>query len=181
MRMSQKQYAAHRKAKGLSGGSRRAVQVALEHHRITADENGLIDPEVADIAWAQNTNPAKVRGPVGVIPGPTHPAEPAAQQFPGGLVAGKQESVTEKQLELLTEKTLTARAKRLQLEGEVIAVADAEAAHGDQVEVAKRILLRIPDVLAIRLAASKDVAECRSMLEHEIRQALAAIQAELAA
>jgi hypothetical protein len=36
-------------------------------------------------------------------------------------------------------------------------------------------------MLADRLAASKDPIECRNMMEHEIRQALEAIERRLAA
>lgn len=57
------QYAEHRAARGLAGGTHTAVQRALQSGRITGipDEKGRtrIDPEVADIQWAAKTDPIK--------------------------------------------------------------------------------------------------------------------------
>jgi hypothetical protein len=48
------EYAAHRKAVGLSGGTRQAVDKAIASGRISLIE-GRIDPAVADIQWERNT------------------------------------------------------------------------------------------------------------------------------
>lgn len=48
--LSQKAYAKHR------GCALRAVQVAVQTGRITADANGRIDPRRADAEWRDNTN-----------------------------------------------------------------------------------------------------------------------------
>lgn len=54
--MSRRQYAAHR------GCTLHAVQKALAAGRIClAAGTSLIDPEAADVAWLQNTDPSKVR------------------------------------------------------------------------------------------------------------------------
>lgn len=161
MLLSQRKYAEHRKTLGLRGGSLGAVQKALAAGRIQLTD-GLVDSDAADAAWGENTNPAKVREP-----------QTSAKRDSA--------SVADQQLELLTEKTLTARTKRLQLEGEVILAAHAEQAFGELVDTAKNLLLRVPDDLAERLAASKEPAECRSILVHEIRQALMGLEKELAA
>lgn len=60
--LSQRQYAAHRKALGMSGGSRKAVQDALSARRIEIDPTGKIDSTAADRMWEQRTNPAKQIG-----------------------------------------------------------------------------------------------------------------------
>lgn len=58
--LSLRKYAEHRKALGLRGGTLQAVQKALATGRISAVE-GLIDPAVADQAWAERTDPMKQR------------------------------------------------------------------------------------------------------------------------
>src|SRR5690242_18151759 len=57
--MSKSQYAKHRRESGLPGGSPPAVTYAIRDGRITIDPNtDLIDSEVADRQWAENTSPA---------------------------------------------------------------------------------------------------------------------------
>jgi hypothetical protein len=48
------EYAAHRKASGVSGGTRQAVDKAILTGRITPID-GRIDPVIADIQWERNT------------------------------------------------------------------------------------------------------------------------------
>lgn len=62
MGLSTRGYAEHRRELGLSGGTHRAVQVALEEGRIPALDDGTIDPEAADVAWAENSDASHVRG-----------------------------------------------------------------------------------------------------------------------
>lgn len=61
--MGYREYAAHRKAKGLRGGSLRAVQKAIESGRIVLTAAGKIDPADADLRWAATTDQALQRGP----------------------------------------------------------------------------------------------------------------------
>jgi hypothetical protein len=63
MAMGQREYARYRKAKGLRGGTVRAVQKALASGRIVAGADGRIDADAADAAWAANTDVALQRGP----------------------------------------------------------------------------------------------------------------------
>ena len=53
--LSRTEYARHRKQLGLPGVSRQAVSKAVEDGRISADANMMIDPEVADVEWVNNT------------------------------------------------------------------------------------------------------------------------------
>jgi len=62
--LSQREYAAHRKALGLSGQSHAAVGKAIKTGRITARPDGKIDAEIADRQWASETNSALQRGEV---------------------------------------------------------------------------------------------------------------------
>lgn len=52
--LTQAQYAAHRKANKLPGGSREAVRRAVDEGRI-GTINGKIYPQIADTDWAKNT------------------------------------------------------------------------------------------------------------------------------
>lgn len=57
--MSKYEYSQHRRATGLPGGSPPAVTYAIRDGRITIDPHTkLIDSEVADRQWAENTSPA---------------------------------------------------------------------------------------------------------------------------
>lgn len=53
--MSGRGYAAHRRARGLTGGTHEAVRKAIATGRIIADADGRIDPDRADAAWAAFT------------------------------------------------------------------------------------------------------------------------------
>ncbi len=53
--MGLREYARHRKAKGLPGGSGAAVSKALGDGRIKRGGDGRIDSDQADLAWSQNT------------------------------------------------------------------------------------------------------------------------------
>jgi hypothetical protein len=54
--LTQAEYARHRKALGLSGGSREAVRKAVDKKTISVfGDKGLIDPELADVQWVRNT------------------------------------------------------------------------------------------------------------------------------
>lgn len=60
--LSQREYAAHRKALGLPGQTHSAVGKALKTGRITARPDGKIDAAEADRQWATETNSALQRG-----------------------------------------------------------------------------------------------------------------------
>jgi hypothetical protein len=55
VKLTQAQYARWRKEHGLPGSSREAVRKAVDEGRISVDNDGQIDSEVADIQWAKNT------------------------------------------------------------------------------------------------------------------------------
>ncbi len=63
MLMGLREYARHRKAGGLKGGTLGAVQKAIASGRIQAVD-GKVDAAAADAAWAASTNAALQRGPV---------------------------------------------------------------------------------------------------------------------
>ncbi|SFC44822.1 elements of external origin [Tropicimonas isoalkanivorans] len=76
MGLSRRAYAAHRKERGLPGGSEKAVRNAIASGRIEVGPDGSIDPDRADAQWAMQTDPAKQRAEVA----PTGEPEPAAKK-----------------------------------------------------------------------------------------------------
>lgn len=71
--MSERKYAEHRKARGLSGGSQAAVNKAVATGRITkvvdpVSRKPMIDPVIADAQWNRNTDlEQQLRGNGGVL------------------------------------------------------------------------------------------------------------------
>lgn len=63
MGMSRRAYAAHRKARGLPGGSHTAVGKAIDTGRISILADGTIDPAQADAQWSASTDAALQRSP----------------------------------------------------------------------------------------------------------------------
>lgn len=53
--MTGAEYARHRAASGLAGGTRQAVSLAVKQGRIRKLPDGTIDPDEADAMWAANT------------------------------------------------------------------------------------------------------------------------------
>jgi len=66
--MNLAEYAGHRKAKGLRGGSHVAVLKAIQSGRLTSPavsrngRNWIIDPSLADAQWADNTDQGNAGG-----------------------------------------------------------------------------------------------------------------------
>ena len=56
-RLTRIAYAAHRKARGLPGGTLRSVQHAIADGRITPGPDGKLDPAESDRNWHDNTMP----------------------------------------------------------------------------------------------------------------------------
>lgn len=61
MGLSRRAYAAHRKERGLPGGSESGVRKAIAAGRIVVEADGTIDPVKADRMWAATTDGAKQR------------------------------------------------------------------------------------------------------------------------
>jgi hypothetical protein len=74
--MSERQYAEHRKARGLPGGTQAAVNKAAATGRITKvidpeSKKPMIDPAIADAQWERNTDlEQQLRGHGGLLPAP---------------------------------------------------------------------------------------------------------------
>lgn len=72
--MSARGYAASRRARGLPGGTLRAVQEAIQAERIPVRADGRIDPAAADQAWELTTDASRVPHTNGHVRGSGLPA-----------------------------------------------------------------------------------------------------------
>ena len=147
MGLSRRGYAAHR------GCSEAAVRKALKAHRIQLEPDGSIDPDKADAAWQNNTDPARNQG--------THEIaypEPSAQ--PVRTIEDAQEAVA------LIRQVLKQEGRTL--EG---------APTFDDVRTAETILKTRERALNIA-AQERDVTPTKAVLKH-VEEAFANYKREL--
>jgi hypothetical protein len=145
--LSERAYAAHRKARGLPGARRNAVTKALQEGRIHRMENGRIDPEEADRDWAANTSQAKRRE-----------VAPASYQEARAI-----------------REALNARMTKLDYEerlGQLVPAAEAKKEAFEMGRIFRDRMLAIPGRVAASLAAETDVKRVEAKLASEIRRAL---------
>jgi hypothetical protein len=164
--MSITEYARHR------GCALRAVQFAVEKHRITRNPDGTIDSEQADRDWAANTETSKPRGPkprTGItkpLRGPVPVTSPEDIDNPTGVTYASARAERER---------YEAKLKRLQFEerqGDLLPRVEVEAKTTKMFQVFRDALLNVPNRIAGQLAAETDPRLIHELLEAEIQQAL---------
>jgi hypothetical protein len=183
--ISLRAYARSRDERGLPGGTLRAVQKAIEAGRITPIA-GKIDPDVADIQWERNTDPAQQkRG----APGALDQLEAAASAPPAAEVQtsaprGDDGSASGDQRSRIREaaRSEAARAELLEYElglkrGTLILTEDVKRAAFEKARIARDALLAIPDRLAPLLAAEQDPAQVHAILAQELRRVCSELSA----
>jgi hypothetical protein len=162
---------------------------------------GLIDPVVADAAWARNRDAgqeSKLALAAAAVPTLVRPAtqsafaQPAAEDpaRPGvvsTIEAPKQQQpevdlapLTAARIANTQESTAIKEITRRKLEGSLLEVEDVERTWGQLVQILKDRLRLIPDNLAPALAACTEEAECRSILMREILDSLSAMSKTVA-
>jgi hypothetical protein len=183
--LSLRGYAKHR------GCTLSAVQKAIEKGRITtvADGNGntKIDPGVADIQWAQNTNALQQErgGLLQFEKSQALLAAHAADQLPlaNEKQVGVQTSVQTPGLSAEKAGTEAVRRKLLEIQlaqkrGELVSVEDVSRAMANKLKAAQEYLNSMADRLAPLLAAETNVDEVDRMLREELRRAMNQIAQE---
>lgn len=161
--LSLRAYARHRAARGLPGATLSAVQRAIREGRIKADSAGKIDPNAADLAWANNTRmmAAESRRPAKAAPGGS--ATPSAS---GGPTLARAQLAHE----LVRVKKASIEVE--QLEGTLVNAHDVVVALSDHITTARNRFLVIRDK-----AANKFGEECGEWFASEIRAALTELSA----
>lgn len=161
-------YAAHRRAKGLRGGTRAAVEKALGTGRIKKNRSGKIDPNEADSDWEQSTRMEAAD------------AEPARSDLPrvqssshgptdnvhGGPSYGQSRAVRE---------AYQARLARLDYEertGQLVRIDQIRVRAFQKTRQVRDRLLTIPRRISAELAADADPRSIEERLDEELRTAL---------
>jgi hypothetical protein len=180
--LSIREYARHRRAAGLKGGTPSAVHKALMAGRIKRDPEGLIDPMQADAAWDATTDDTRGEGsgevvqPRQVAPGarqspPSLPAEPMPSPPAGGGTApsyATSRAIREAYAARLAKITYEERSKVL------VDAARVQAEAFRRARDTRDAVLAIPGRLAAILAADTDPVSVEAILSAELRAVLEA-------
>lgn len=175
-------YARHR------GCDEKAVRKAIAAARISTI-NGMVDPAVADIQWAQNTRARADSGPGRRVPAAV--AQPGLSQTPSPAAASPDSAGAppavireippdegEYSLNRARRERYEADLAELKLreqQGDLVRVVEVRA------EIAKRVgqvrvnLLQIPARLAPLLTTETDQAKVHALLDAEIRAVLSSV------
>ncbi len=170
--MSIREYARHRRAAGLRGGSPWGVQKALKAGRIHTDADGKIDPEQADAAWAASTDASRGDGRAGpasasVAVSQPHPAVPPPAPLPAGAPSyATSRAIREAYAARLAKITYEEKAKSL------VDAARIQAEAFRRARDARDAVLAVPGRLAAILAAETNPATIEARLTEELRAAL---------
>src|SRR5260221_959211 len=156
--MSLRGYAAHRRDRGLMGGTHGAVEKALASGRITALADGKIDPDLADIEWAASS----VRGNgAGLVPHRGRAGNGRARR-----------TLAEAHRELLEAKAALVRLQLAKATGQLLDAEEVTAAAFQAGRTARDTMLALPPRLGPTLAGMTNPEEITRLLEREIGSAL---------
>ena len=150
--LSLRQYAKHR------GVALSAVQKAIQSGRISTLADGKIDPDTADVEWAQNT--AYHAPPIGSRIQDAEDVPIGSQQY------NKARAVREHYQARLAKLEFEERTATLVRKDEV------QAAAFNKFRQFRDHILNIPDRVAAVMAAETDAAKCYEFLATEVRRAL---------
>lgn len=160
-------YARHRAERGLVGRTLHAVQRAIADGRITPID-GKIDPEVADIQWAEKTDSAQqargARGGHAPRPASEPPRLAPASGDRDGYFATKERR--ERAEAELAELELQERRR------ELVRASDVERATFDANRAVRDRVMGIADRVAPIVASEADVGRCHEIIANECRAAL---------
>ncbi|WP_341674966.1 hypothetical protein [Niveibacterium sp. SC-1] len=175
--MGYREYAEHRKARGLGGTTLRAVQKAIETGRITtvADEKGRakIDPEVADIQWTRHTDTlqsARANAPRLAAVG-----SGAAAQGTGGADGGGEEGGNPYWVAKTRREQAEAAKAEIELHRlaeSLVPRADVHRAAFEAGRLLRDMILAVPAKVAAEIASLTDPATIERRLREELRRPL---------
>lgn len=180
--LSIREYARHRRAAGLKGGTPSAVHKAITAGRIRRGPDGLIDPVQADAAWDATTDDTRGDGSGVVEPAPQAaptrrqappplPPEPMPAPQAGGGAApsyATSRAIREAYAARLAKITYEERSKVL------VDAARVQAEAFRRARDTRDAVLAIPGRLAAILAAETDPVAVDAILSAELRTVLEA-------
>ncbi len=169
-----REYARHRKARGLPGATHASVQKAIEAGRITTlqDEKGRIkiDPEVADIQWGRNTDPDQsARANAGRDRQPT---SPSGESSPGGQEKGEQSLYWDARTRRETAEASKAELQLAEMSGVLVRKDQVESAAYETGRMLRDMMLAVPGKIADAIAAESDPRTVENLLREEFRKVL---------
>lgn len=164
------------------GVSRAAVTQAVKAGRITLID-GKVDPEVADIQWARNTDAAQQRGAAAQASMSTSSSAAIAPRTGsrGGSEKGDEGGGADLHDARARREQALAELAELELaekRGELVSVAEVEKALVSKILGVRDSLDTLADRLSPLLAAESDPAKVYAMLRGEIRQVLAQLSTQ---
>lgn len=171
--MNQSEYARHRAQRGLPGQRQPAVSKALKQGRISLNEHGLIDPDVADLAWARNSQRQRVAQP-GAEPAATEPSPEPPQVLPEKLGSGPQAYQRARAMREVYQAEI-ARLKVEKEKGELVDRAEVERSFAEALSALRTSLLGLGVRLMSDLVAVEDEREARALVDREVRETLEAL------
>lgn len=158
MELSGREYAKHR------GVSEAAVRKAISQGRISKNENGKIDPKIADSQWNKNTDPAQIKR--------TEPTE--RPDYNQNFAPNNLNGPSYQQSRAIKE-AYSAKLLRLQFEKEskkLIAVDDVKVAAFNAARMTRDRILNIPDRVIPQLVGKTNIFEMKEILKTELIKAL---------
>lgn len=166
--LSIREYADHRKARGMAGGTRQGVERAIAAKRILLID-GKIDPDVADIQWEKNT-----RRRVDM-----HARSAAAEPAQSDVVAADRSGDPSWAASKARTEAAVAELKELQLarqKGELVDRAGVErAAYQTGRQLQKALIDVFPARVAVELASLTDPWGVECFLREQLRGELRAV------
>ena len=180
--MNSKEYAAHRKALGLTGGTHPAVLRAIKDGRLTGrstrkvGDRWDIDPVIADREWASNTNrgsnnPSGKKGSAPVVADHYRAGTDAGNTAGPDLAAG----IPDRNVSRAIREAYLAKLAGVQYEKESGARVLKEEVKKEAFELGRRVreaMINIPDRVAYDFAAIDDATEIHLRLTQAINEAL---------
>lgn len=187
--VTQATYARSRKARGLPGGTRKSVHLAVTSGRIDAfGPEKLIDPGLADRQWAENTR-VRAANDSGAPALPSaagdlvdqaaaHPSATAAGEGDATGAAPPSSLSTDPSYQDARSRQAQADARMAELklaeqEGQLVRIDQVRAELASKLAPVREALLQIPARLGPLIAAQTDAARIQTLLEIEIHQVLA--------
>ena len=156
--MTRAEYALYR------GCSRAAVDNAVYTGRITVKPGGLVDPQVADREWAENTGPKR---------GMPKPRGSVEGENGGPEVGGERATLTKLRAQELQLRLELTQADLDERRGNTVPKEEAERALEEEGQRVRDAVFQVAVQCAAAWAASGDPRECQAIAREALRSALA--------
>lgn len=164
---SLRQYAAHRVRNGLSGGTLKAVQKAIQSGRIQTEPGGKINPALADDQWDENTNDARATDP---------------EQFSGDGNAAGNRATQQLRAARLIRETFQARLVKMDFDEKSRTLINKDTVYKQQFAASRKLrdkLLTLGDRIAPIVKGKANITEIAEAANTEVRIALREFVEEL--